>query len=140
MGEAKRRAAQRAENEKLIKPLSEARFHLLSIGVRMAVSRLLSGEISYWADQEERILGLISFDFTDQDFVWMILARDRIGRFRCCSVDASIKSEPLATEIMLREMARLVREGIPADFGWQGDEPNAPFDLLSVTHGEKLHP
>ena len=37
MGEAKRRAAQRAENEKLIKPLSEARFHLLSIGVRMAL-------------------------------------------------------------------------------------------------------
>jgi hypothetical protein len=140
VGEAKRRAAQRAENEKLIKPISAARFNLLSIGVRMAVSRLVSGEISYWADQEERILGLISLDYTDQDFVWMILARDRIGRFRCCRLDASIRSEPLATEILLQEMARLVREGIPADFGWQGDEPNAPFDLLQVTHEEPLHP
>ncbi|MGO4480297.1 hypothetical protein [Rhizobium sp. 2TAF27] len=139
MGEAKRRAMDRAENEKLVKPLSEARFHLLSIGVRMAVSRLTSGEISYWSDHEERILGLISLDFTDRDFAWMILARDRIGRFRCCMVDASIESEPLATEILLREMAKLVKEGIPADFGWQGDEPNAPFDVLSVTHGEKLH-
>lgn len=140
MGEAKRRAIARAENEKLVKQLTPARFHLLSIGVRMAVSRLISGEVSYWADNEERILGLISFDFTDEDFAWMILARDRIGRFRCCQVDASIKSEPLATEILLSEMAKLVRNGIPADFGWQGDEPNAPFDLLSITHNEKLHP
>jgi hypothetical protein len=140
VGEAKRRAMLRAENEKLIKAITPARFHLLSIGVRMAVSRLVSGEVSYWADNEERILGLISFDFTDRDFVWMILARDRIGRFRCCKIDASIKSEPLATEILLSEMAKLVREGIPADFGWQGDEPNAPFDLLSVTHDQKLHP
>lgn len=140
MGEAKRRAIARAENEKLVKPLTPARFHLLSIGVRMAVSRLISGEVSYWTDNDERILGLISFDFTDEDFAWMILARDRIGRFRCCLSDASIKSEPLATETLLSEMAKLVRDGIPVDFGWQGDEPNAPFDLLSITHDEKLHP
>ncbi len=140
MGEAKRRSKERADNEKLIKPMSAARFHLLSIGVRMAVSRLLSGEISYWSDCEERILGLVSIDYTDRDFQWLILARDRIGRFRGCKADSSIRSEPLATEAMLREMAKLVRDGIPADFGWQGDEPNAPFDLLSVTHEEKLHP
>lgn len=140
MGEAKRRAKERAENEKLIRPMSAARFHLLSIGVRMAVSRLYSGEISYWSDHEERILGFTSLDYTDQDFAWMILARDRIGRFRCCKLETSINSEPRATDDLLREMATLVREGIPADFGWQGDEPNAPFDLLSVTHAEKLHP
>lgn len=140
MGEAKRRSVRRTEDEKLIKPISRARFNLLSIGARMAVSRVLSGEISYWADQEERILGLICIDYTDQDFAWMILARDRIGRFRCCQVEASVKSKLLATENMIREMATLVREGIPADFGWQGDEPNAPFDLLTVTHGEPLHP
>ncbi|MGX5722825.1 hypothetical protein [Shinella zoogloeoides] len=131
---------ERAKNMAYVKQITPARFHLLSIGVRMAVSRLISGEVSYWSDHEERILGLISLDFTDNDFAWMILARDRIGRFRCCKVDSSIKSEPLATEILLREMAALVRDGIPADFGWQGDEPNAPFDLLSVTHDKKLHP
>ncbi len=140
MGEAKRRAKERAENEKFVVAMSPARFHLLSIGVRTAVSRLYSGEISYWSDREEKILGLVSIDYTDQDFVWMILARDRIGRFRCCKLDASIKSEPLATELLLGEMATLVKEGIPADFGWQSDEPNAPFDLLSVTHTGKLHP
>lgn len=140
MGEAKRRAVQRAENEKLIKPLSRDRFNLLSIGARFAVSRLISGEISYWADPDERLLGLVSIDFVDRDYAWMILARDRIGRFRCCQVDANIKSAPLATEILLQKMATLVKKGIPADFGWQGDEPNAPFDLLTVTHDEPLHP
>lgn len=140
MGEAKRRASVRAENAKLIRPISAERFHLLSIGVRMAMSRLITAEVSYWSDEAESLLGLVSFDYTDEDFYWMILARDRIGRFRCCSVDSSIPSEPRATELLMGEMAQLVRNGIPADFGWQGDEPNAPFDLLSVTPGVALHP
>lgn len=140
MGEAKRRANARTENAKLIRPIPAERFHLLTIGVRRAVSRFVTAEVSFWADEEEKLLGLISLDYTDKDFYWMILARDRIGRFRCCALDDSISSETRATELLMGEMARLVRNGIPADFGWQGDEPNAPFDLLSVTPGVKLHP
>ncbi|MGO8184166.1 hypothetical protein [Rhizobium leguminosarum] len=130
----------RAEDEKLIRPMNPERFHLLSIGVRMAASRMIHGEISYWSDEREQLLGLVSVDFEDEDFAWIILARDRIGRFRACRVEGNIASQPLATEMLLREMADLVRNGIPPDFGWQGDEPNAPFDLLSVTHDSKLHP
>jgi hypothetical protein len=34
----------------------------------MVVSHLISGEISYCADEDEKILGLVSLDFTDRDF------------------------------------------------------------------------
>jgi hypothetical protein len=140
MGEKKRRERIAAENATLIRPMTPERFHLLSIGVRMAVSRMISEEVSFWHDHDDRLLGLISRDYIDNDYAWMILARDRIGRFRCCRVDASIPTEERATQILLAEMAQLVRNGIPPDFGWQGDEPNAPFNLLSVTPGVKLHP
>lgn len=138
MGEASRRRKARLENEKLIKPMSPARFHLRSIGVQKAMSRLMTGEVSYWSDEQERLLGLISVDYRDKDYYWLIMARDRIGRFRACNLDGSIKSEQLATEMLLAEMAKLVREGIPHDYGFQGDEPNAPFDLMAVTHDAKL--
>ncbi len=106
----------------------------------MAASRLYSNEVSYWSDEKEELLGLVSLDNSDQDYSWMILARDRIGRFRCCKLDVSIQNELRATDLLLAEMACLVRDGIPANFGWQGDEPNAPFDLLRVTPDVKLHP
>ncbi|MCV6545679.1 MAG: hypothetical protein OIF56_00075 [Cohaesibacter sp.] len=139
MGEAKRRANIRLANEKLVKPMSFARFQLLTIGARAADSRLVSGEVSYWSDLDEQILGLISIDYTDEDYVWMIFARDRIGRFRCCDLEVNLSSEPKATEALISKMATLVKEGIPLDFGSQGDEPNAPFDLLSVAHSSELH-
>jgi hypothetical protein len=120
VGEASRRKKAREDNEELIHPMSPARFNLLSIGVRMALSRLMHGDVSYWSDGQEKLLGLISLDFTDKDYYWLIMARDRIGRFRACKLDGSIKSEARATETLLAEMAKLVREGIPPDFGFQG--------------------
>lgn len=143
MGEASRRAARRKEFAKSVKPLTRHRFDLYTIGTRKALARLMSAEVSYWASIDEALLGMIFLDTTDKDFMWMVLARDRAGRFRCIEVSKSFKSVQMATDMLHERMAQLILAGNLGEIGFQADEPNAPFDLLRVepdTDPEKLHP
>ena len=143
MGEGSRRAARRKELAKSVKPLTRHRFDLYAIGSRKALARLMSDEVSYWASIDEALLGMVFLDTTDEDFMWMVLARDRAGRFRCIEVSKCFKSVQMATDMLHERMAQLILAGNLGEIGFQADEPNAPFDLLRVEPGtdpEKLHP
>ncbi len=143
MGEAQRRAKRLAEIAKFSQPMKSARFDLFSIGARLATVRLISDEISYWSDPEERVLGLVFRDRVDNDFGWALFARDKIGRFRCADIHVSIPAEPRATEALRERIARAVQEGDFVALGHQGDETNYPIDLLRVPEGTDravLHP
>lgn len=123
--------------------MSRARHQLLSIGTRQSLAHLMSREISYWSDTDETLLGLVFVDVTDGDYGTMIMHRDRIGRFRSCEVDVSIRSRRQAEKAVRGRIAELARDGVPDDFGHQGDEPNAPYDVLSssvVKDDAALHP
>lgn len=143
MGEAQRRATRLAEIAKFSQPMAPARFDLFSIGARLAPVRLISDEVSYWSDPEERVLGLVFRDRVDDDFGWALFARDKIGRFRCADICASIQTEPRATEALRERIARAVQAGDFTALGHQGDETNYPIDLLRVpkdTDPVALHP
>ncbi|MFO1101313.1 MAG: hypothetical protein U1E20_00230 [Methylocystis sp.] len=123
--------------------MKPARFNLFSIGARMAHVRLLSEELSYWSDPEERVLGLVFRDRVDNDFGWALFARDKVGRFRCVDICASIQTEPRATEALRERIERAVQAGDFSALGHQGDETNYPVDLLRVpedTDPAGLHP
>lgn len=143
MGEARRRAEKRKMLAKLIKPMTRHRFDLYAIGTRKALSRLLSAEVSYWSSYDERLLGLVFRDTIDEEFMWMILARDRVCRFRAVEVSGSYTSVQLATDMLHERMATVIAEVDVNELGFQGDEPNAPFDVLRIEPGidrSKLHP
>jgi hypothetical protein len=93
MGEAKRREAARLERQGHSRAIKSARFNLFTIGSRLSHTRLISEERSYWSDIEERVLGLVIRDTVDDDFGWILLARDKIGRFRCIDVRVSLDNE-----------------------------------------------
>ncbi|MGC1470149.1 MAG: hypothetical protein WA793_12280, partial [Sphingorhabdus sp.] len=97
MGEAKAKRERRLEREKLSKPISRSRFNLLAIGTRLSPAGFLYEEVAYWADVEERVIGVIARDITDGDYYWSLLARDRNGRFRSADLDASLRSAEYAT-------------------------------------------
>lgn len=142
MGEAKRRAAQRAADEALSRPLKRARFDLYALGARMSPTRLVSEELSHWSDAEERVIGVVVLDKVDDDFGWILMARDKIGRFRCVDLDCSLTSQRFATEQLRSRIARAVREGDFAALGDQEDETNYPTDVLSIpsdARPEDLH-
>jgi hypothetical protein len=143
MGEAKAKRKAREERERLSKPISRSRFNLLAIGTRLSPVPYLYEEVAYWADFEERVVGVIVRDNTDGDYYWSLLARDRNGRFRSVETDASLRSAAYATVGLRERIARAVTEQDLAVLGTQGDETNQATDLLAVGFGAKdedLHP
>jgi hypothetical protein len=89
------------------------------------------------------VIGIVFRDRIDHDYGWNLLARDRAGRFRWVKGDVSISSIPRATEGLRQAIADTVTNENVAELGYQGDEPNVPFDLLELHHGtdrSKLHP
>lgn len=143
MGEAKRKRAIMARREMLSRPMSRARFDIFAIGARMSPTHLMSDELSWWSDHDERVLGLVFRDVTDDDFGWILMARDRLGRFRCVDLAASLRSPDYAEVGLRQRIGRAVEEGAIDELGDQADETNFATDLLALPTGarsEDLHP
>ncbi|MGE5546839.1 MAG: hypothetical protein ACM33T_08080 [Solirubrobacterales bacterium] len=125
----------------MVKLIARTRFDLLAIGTRTAATRVMSEELSWWADLDEIVLGTVILDRTDHDFGWIMLVRDKVGRFRCADVEASLPSERIATARLRVAMAEKIREPSFPGYVEQGDEPDTPLDLF-VDRGipdERLH-
>ena len=127
----------------MTKKLTKARFDLFAIGTRLSPTRLVAEEISYWSDLDENLIGVVFRDRIDNDFGWSLMVRDRLGRFR--GVDLGINFEFLRwAEANLRiKIAEISRTAGLVELGIQGDETNAPVDLLTPLPGtrpEQLHP
>ena len=112
-----------------------ARFNLFAIGTRRSPTRLMSEECSYWSDTEERVLGLVFRDTHDDDYGWILLARDKIGRFRSVDLDSSLTTEAYVTAALRERIAVAVEAGDFLALGDQEDETNYPVDLLQVPPG-----
>jgi len=143
MGQARAKKHARLARERLSKPLSQSRFNLLAIGTRRSLVPYLYEEVAYWADLEERVIGLIVRDIQDDDYYWSLLVRDRNGRFRSADFDASLSSAHFATVALRERIAKAVTEDDLAELGTQGDETNQATDLLAIPQGTKpedLHP
>lgn len=143
MGAAKRKKAQRQRDLKLSKQIPLARFNLYALGTRGSKARIISEELSWWANLEESLIGFVFRDPTDDDYGWQILARDRVGRFRSVKLECSLRSEEYANVGLRSAIAITTRIEDIDELGDQADEPNAPTDVLRVPEGtnpEKLHP
>lgn len=143
MGQAKQKQRQREEHAKLSRLLSPARFNVFAIGTRLSPTRHMAEEISYWSDQEERVLGLVFRDTTDDDYGWVLLARDRLGRFRSVDISVSLRSPEYATIGLRQRIAKAVEDGDFDALGHQDDETNYATNLLDLptgTNPDKLHP
>lgn len=127
----------------MVKPISIPRFDLYAIGTRQSLYRLIGEEISYWSDLDEEVIGLVIKDQHDNDYGWVIMVRDRVGRFRAVKTEFSINSCRVAEAKLRIEISETSRNENLRDLGDQGDEPNTPYDLLSVPEDfdrNKLHP
>lgn len=143
MGEAKRKREQRKQDLALSKRIPLARFNLYALGTRRSLARVMAEELSWWADENEDLVGFVFRDITDNDYGWQILARDRVGRFRSVKLEVDLKSEEYATVGLRCAIASAINNENIVELGDQADEPNAPTDVLRVPEGtnpEKLHP
>ncbi|MGB0747133.1 MAG: hypothetical protein ACPGO3_00160 [Magnetospiraceae bacterium] len=127
----------------MTKALSQARFDLYALGTRQSMTRLYSEELSYWSDLDETVIGAVIRDLVDDDFGWVMLARDRVGRFRAIKIETDFSTERQAMAQLRLAIADTVKSENVTEAAVQGDEPNAPYDLLTVgaeVNPESLHP
>jgi hypothetical protein len=126
----------------MTKRLIKARFDLFAIGTRQSPIHQIADELSYWSDLDENVVGVVFRDLVDNDYGWALMVRDRLGRFRSVDLEHSLKTERW-TEARLRlKIADTARTADLAALGIQGDETNAPVDLLTVLPGtrpDQLH-
>lgn len=143
MGQGKQKRILREGREKLSYRVSPTRFNIFAIGTRLSRTRYAVEEISYWADYEERVLGVVFRDTTDDDFGWILLARDRLGRFRCVDLAVSLRSPEYATVGIRQRIAKAIGDDQIAALGREDDKTNYATNLLDVPLGtdpKTLHP
>ena len=70
----------------IMKPISRLRFDALAGYSKKPFFNLLFEEIEWYEEGEERVLGLLGMDVTDQDYGSIIIAQDRKGRYRAVHV------------------------------------------------------
>ena len=143
MGISKLKKMKRKKSHRLSKQIPLVRFDHYALGTRLSFARIMAEELSWWANEDESLLGMVFHDISDKDFGWILLARDRVGRFRAVRQEVSLHSEGYATIGLRDAIAFSMQNDNFSELGSQSDEPNAPFDVLRVppdTDLTTLHP
>lgn len=143
MGEAKLKKARLDLLLARTKPLSQARFDVYTLGSRRSMARFMADELSWWANEDETLIGFVFRDTTDNDFGWIALARDQAGRFRSVELQVSLKSPDYSEKGLRAWLGEALENTTLEELGHQGDEPKKVIDLLTVSPGvapDSLHP
>jgi hypothetical protein len=123
-----------------MQPLGRARFEALCYS-RSPFANWISEEREWYSDAEERVLGMVLLDRCDQDWLWIMMGRDKTGLFRAIDLNCSLSSVEEA-----REQLRVRLDACSAtgkNVFEQGDEPEKKKTLsLFVPQGpdEQLNP
>ena len=99
---------------------------------------LYARELAWFEEGNEKVLGLIAVDMTDDDYVYYVLGRDAKGRFRNVDFKISIATEDEATSLLEHKL--IEHSALPADNFFQGDEKGKPLDFFTpLVASEKLN-
>lgn len=109
--------------------ISNIRFDALAGYTRLPAIILIIQEAGWFSTVDERLLGLVTWDRIDYDYGWIVLGRDRRGRFRAIDQDVSRPSFDDARDRLQAAMAR--HAALQDDTYFQGDEHGAPTDFFT---------
>ncbi|MBT2949677.1 hypothetical protein PO25_17555 [Vibrio anguillarum] len=93
-----------------MRKISKVRFEALSYA-RMPLVKIMSDEIEWYANENNAILGTILHDYTDDDYVVVVLGRDEAGVFRWIDGLAGIESIDEARATLSAKITEQSREG-----------------------------
>src|SRR5260370_36481633 len=75
-----------------LRQIRKARFNALCYS-KNPIFDIAGKETEWWADDQERVLGIVILDLTDQDWSIVILGRDEAGMFRAIDVAISFGTQ-----------------------------------------------
>jgi hypothetical protein len=103
------------------------------------MTALYARELGWFEEADEKVLGVLIHDMTDNDYGYCILGRDAKSRYRAVSANSCMSTAQEAhiqLEAQLAEHAQMP----PAEFH-QGDEASQSLDFLTpLVNDEKQHP
>ena len=119
-------------------PLSKARFEALCYSRTPSVE-MISEEHEWWANSEEKNLGIVIFEHPDQQWFWILLGRDERGVFRCVDMNHSIETQDKASSELQEKLVEW--EVRPEEDSFQGDVTTKKNEIFKVQVAEsKLNP
>lgn len=122
---------------KIVK-ISRARFNALCLSRHPFISMIFE-EVEWYSDIKTKVLGVILFDKTDDDFGYVILGRDEISMFRAIDMGCSFSEIITAKTDMFKKMIKNAASG-GTHFS-QGDVTRKKNEIFKATvPPEKLHP
>lgn len=101
-----------------VSKLTQARFDALCYS-RTPFIQTISEELEWWANANEKNLGIVLFEHPDQQWFWIILGRDERGVFRCVDMNHSIESQHEASTELKAKLDEW--ELRPEEDSFQGD-------------------
>lgn len=125
-------------NEIKISALDEKRFNALAAHSRSPAAAYISRELSWFANDDESILGILLLDTIDDDYVAIIMARDENAAYRTIDLKTSLVTEEEA--ITWLHGAMKWHTGTGKKIFSQG-EPGNKIDLFEpIVSIQKQHP
>ena len=124
----------------IVKPITKEKFKAYVGLTKLPYAELFCQEIAWFSNEQESILGVILFDYTDFDFNAVLLGRDEIKRFRAFDLQCDFKTPNAAILWLCTRIEDLSQQG-RIDFP-QGDcKQTEKVDLFEdVVSIEKQHP
>lgn len=86
-----------------IKSISQARFDALCFSRRPG-TKFIGEEREWYADENENVLGAVTLDKTDQDWLYVVLGRDEVARFRAIDQEINYQTNAEARIAAHRKM------------------------------------
>lgn len=122
-----------------MKPISKLRFDALAGYSRSPYIPLSAQELSWHEEGDERLLGVVSLDLQDSDYLYTVLARDAKNRFRGVDLEINLASQQEAEKQLGQALVELSQ--LPAEEFHQGDEVGPPMDFFTAAVApEATHP
>ena len=122
-----------------IKSISRARFDALCF-LRRPGTKFHGEEREWYADENENVLGVVILDRTDQDWLYVVLGRDEVARFRAIDQEINYRTDTEARIAAHKKMEEysLVGETIFPQ-GLERKNKKTFLIFKPMTSKEKLH-
>jgi hypothetical protein len=111
-----------------MKPISKLRFDSLAGYSRSPIFSFLFQEIGWYEEADEKVLGVLAFDISDKDYNFVVLGRDKKGRFRTLEPGFPQPTTEEAYKELGVKLAEYAK--MPPEAFYQEDEVGKPLDFF----------
>lgn len=122
-----------------IREISKQRFEILAGYTRQPGAFLFADELAYFSTDDDRVLGVLARDTSDDDFAGVIVGPDENRQYRAVEVLSFTQSKDIARSDLIRALEDWFKR--PASDFRQGSPLLKRLDVfMPAVSGEKLNP